>query len=76
VSRGGNGKTRGEVRKQTDVPLHLALPQHISLEEQVAIFLSKSVTGLLIQHVSEHFQHSNETISLYFFSIPFHFELC
>jgi hypothetical protein len=39
---------------------------HISLEEQVAIFLYTSVTGLSIRHVSEHFQHSNETISLYF----------
>jgi hypothetical protein len=39
---------------------------HISLEEQVAIFLYTSVTGLLIQHVGERFQHSNETISQYF----------
>lgn len=36
----------------------------ISLEEQVAIFLHASVTGLSIRHLGEHFQHSNETISL------------
>jgi hypothetical protein len=47
--------------------LGLAPSRHISLEEQVAIFLYMSVTGLSIQHVSERFQHSNETISLYFF---------
>jgi hypothetical protein len=50
--------------------------RHISLEEQVAIFLYTSVTGLLIRHVCEHFQHSNETISLYFLPILFYFELC
>ena len=36
--------------------------KHISLEEQLAIFLYASVTGLSVQHLGEHFQHSNETI--------------
>jgi hypothetical protein len=35
----------------------------VSLEEQLAIFLYASVTGLTIQHVEERFQRSNETIS-------------
>ena len=35
----------------------------VSLEEQLAIFLYTSVTGLSIRHVGERFQHSNETIS-------------
>lgn len=35
----------------------------VSLEEQVAIFLYTSVTGLSIRHVGERFQRSNETIS-------------
>jgi hypothetical protein len=47
--------------------LGLAPSRHISLEEQVAIFLYTSVTGLSIRHIGERFQHSNETISLYFF---------
>ena len=37
--------------------------KHVSLEEQVAIFLYASVTGLSIRHLGEHFQRSNETIS-------------
>jgi len=37
--------------------------KYVSLEEQLAIFLYMSVTGLTIRHVGEHFQHSNETIS-------------
>jgi len=37
----------------------------VSLEEQVAIFLYMSVTGLSIRHTSERFQRSNETISQY-----------
>jgi hypothetical protein len=37
--------------------------RHITLEEQVAIFLYTCVTGLSIRHVGEHFQRSNETIS-------------
>ena len=34
----------------------------IYVEEQLAIFLYTAVTGLSSQHVSERFQHSNETI--------------
>ncbi|KAI0246224.1 hypothetical protein BJV78DRAFT_1135690 [Lactifluus subvellereus] len=41
----------------------LGLSRHVSLKEQVAIFLYASVTGLSIQHLGEHFQHSNEMIS-------------
>jgi hypothetical protein len=37
--------------------------KHVSLEEQVAIFLYTCVTGLSIRHVGERFQRSNETIS-------------
>jgi len=37
----------------------------ISLEEQLAIFLYASVTGLSTQHLGEQFQCSNETISKY-----------
>ena len=35
----------------------------VSLEEQLAIFLYCCVTGLIIRHVGEHFQRSNDTIS-------------
>ena len=37
--------------------------RNVSLEEQLAIFLYVSVTGLTIRHVGEQFQRSNETIS-------------
>ena len=37
--------------------------RYVSLEEQLAIFLYMSVTGLTIRHVREWFQRSNETIS-------------
>jgi len=37
--------------------------KYVSLEEQLAIFLYMSVTGLTIRHVGERFQRSNETIS-------------
>lgn len=37
--------------------------KHVSLEEQLAIFLYMAVTGLTIRHVGERFQRSNETIS-------------
>ncbi len=37
--------------------------RHLTLEEQVAIFLYMCVTGLSVRHVGERFQHSNETIS-------------
>lgn len=35
----------------------------VSLEEQLAIFLYACVTGSTVQHIGEHFQRSNETIS-------------
>ncbi|KIJ59832.1 hypothetical protein HYDPIDRAFT_99967, partial [Hydnomerulius pinastri MD-312] len=34
----------------------------LSLEEQLAIFLCTSVTGLTTRHIGEHFQQLNETI--------------
>ena len=37
----------------------------VSLEEQVAIFLYASVTGLTVQHLGERFQQSNDTIAKY-----------
>ena len=37
----------------------------VSLEEQLAIFLYASVTGLTVRHLGERFQRSNETISKY-----------
>ena len=39
----------------------------VSLEEQLAIFLYMSVTGLTIRHTGERFQRSNETISRHVF---------
>jgi len=41
----------------------------VSLEEQLAIFLYASVTGLSVRHVGERFQRSNETISQYVYDI-------
>jgi hypothetical protein len=49
--------------------------KHVSLEEQLAIFLYACVTGLTIRHLGEHFQRSNETISrleLFFYSLGFY----
>ena len=40
--------------------------KYMQIEEQLAIFLYMSVTGLTIRHTGEHFQRSNETISKYF----------
>ena len=37
--------------------------KYVSLEEQLAIFLYMSVTGLSTRHTGECFQHSNDTIS-------------
>ena len=37
--------------------------KYVSLEEQLAIFLYISVTGMTIRHAGERFQRSNETIS-------------
>jgi hypothetical protein len=37
--------------------------KYVTLEEQLAIFLYTSVTGLTIRHVGERFQRANGTIS-------------
>lgn len=37
--------------------------KYVSLEEQLAIFLYSSVTGLTVRHAGERFQRSNATIS-------------
>ena len=37
--------------------------RNVTLQEQLAIFLYMSVTGLSIRHVGERFQHANGTIS-------------
>ena len=37
----------------------------ITLDEQIAIFLYMSMTGLTTRYVGEHFQHANSTISQY-----------
>ena len=37
--------------------------KHVYLEEQLAIFLCTCVTGLSLQHVCKHFQHSGDTVS-------------
>ena len=37
--------------------------KYVSLEEQLAIFLYMSVTGLTTRHTGERFQHLNDTIS-------------
>jgi len=46
--------------------------KHVTLEEQLAIFLYACVTGLSIRHLGERFQRSNSTISKY----AFHLILC
>lgn len=38
--------------------------RHVSLEEQLAIFLYMSVTGNTIRHAGERFQRSNGTIAM------------
>ena len=46
--------------------------RHVYIEEQLAIFLYTSVTGLSLRHVSERFQRANETTSkfiLYFIMV-------
>lgn len=40
--------------------------RYVTLEEQLAIFLYMSVTGLTTRHTGERFQRSNDTISKYF----------
>jgi hypothetical protein len=39
--------------------------RHVTLEEQLAIFLYTCVTGLSIRHVGERFQRANNTIARY-----------
>ena len=39
--------------------------RNIMSEEKLLIFLYKCVTGLSVEHVGEHVQHSNHTISEY-----------
>ena len=41
--------------------------KYVTLEEQLAIFLYTSVTGLSIRHVGERFQRANGTISKWVF---------
>lgn len=43
----------------------------MTLEEQLAIFLYASVTGLSVWHVGERFQHANATISKYVLNLHF-----
>jgi hypothetical protein len=47
--------------------------RHVKLEEQLAIFLYASVTGLSIRHLGGRFQRSNDTISVYFKKMLFAF---
>jgi len=65
-------RIRSELGVSRDVFLELIMElrelghgdsRYVSLEEQLAIFLYMSVTGLTIRHVGERFQRSNETIS-------------
>jgi hypothetical protein len=37
--------------------------KHVTLEEQLAIFLYACVTGISARHLAQHFQRSNDTIS-------------
>ena len=37
--------------------------KYVTLQEQLAIFLYMSVTGLSVRHTGERFQHANGTIS-------------
>ena len=39
--------------------------RHVTLEEQLAIFLYMAVTGNTIRHTGERFQRSNDTIAKY-----------
>jgi hypothetical protein len=48
----------GELRSMSHSDL-----RYVTLNEQLAIFLYMSVTGLSICHVGERFQHANRTIS-------------
>jgi hypothetical protein len=52
-----------EVLITTMCDLGLNNSRDVSLEEQLAIFLYASTTGLSIRFLGEHFQRSNSTIS-------------
>lgn len=65
-------RIRSELGVRKEVFLHLILElrqaghvdsKHVTLEEQVAIFLYTCVTGLTVRHVGERFQRSGSTIS-------------
>ncbi|KIK27134.1 hypothetical protein PISMIDRAFT_93515 [Pisolithus microcarpus 441] len=43
--------------------------KHVSLEEQLTIFLYTCVTGLPTRHIGERFQRSNDTVSKYFWKM-------
>lgn len=45
------------------VTLGRGASRHVTLEEQLAIFLYMFVTGNMIRHTGERFQRSNETIA-------------
>jgi hypothetical protein len=44
--------------------------RHVTLEEQLAIFIYTCVTGLTVRHVGERFQRSADTISRYPLTLP------
>ena len=44
---------------------------NVTSKEKLSILLYKRVTGLSVEHVGEHFQHSNDTISGYCFLLIF-----
>ena len=71
---GHSNRIRTELGMKRDVFLALILKlremgyadsKYILLEEQLAIFLYASVTGLTVHHLGERFQRSNKTISKY-----------
>src|SRR6267154_2838823 len=49
------------VKAMEDLNIHSSC--HVSIEEQVSIFLYIVVTGLTCTHVGEHFQQSSSTIT-------------
>ncbi|KIK81253.1 hypothetical protein PAXRUDRAFT_156494, partial [Paxillus rubicundulus Ve08.2h10] len=42
--------------------------KHVTIKEQLSIFLYGCITGLCIRHIGECFQQSNVTVSRYLFS--------
>ena len=51
--------------------LGIQLSCHVSIEEQLSIFLYTVVTGLSCIHVGEHFQQTPSTITKWVFTISF-----